>query len=384
MTIFKTFFKIMLKYKFIIIMYTSITIFFAGMGVKSNSTETDFSVTKPRIYIVNNDESVGITNDIIEYLKQKCEIADLENSKQSIDDAIFYRDVDYVIYIPQNFRADFIAKKNPQIEIKQTGSYGAELAKMNFERYLKVARQKVQEFNNEDELISEIHKVIDTEAEVELKEKIDTAAMAKLSRYFSFASYSILAVAIYVLATILAVFKEQKVSKRTNISSLHYKKFNRSLFIASSTFGIFLWMIFTILAIVITGNGVFTINGIFYIANMFIFIICAVCMSVFIGNIIKNKNAANAMVNIIALGSSFLCGAFVPAQYLPDFVLKIAHVLPSYWYINTNGIIENCSNFSGDALKSIIINMVVLIGFSILFVILTNWVSRKFKTRDGV
>ena len=377
MTIFKTFFKIMLKYKFIIIMYTSMTIFFAGMGVQSNSSETDFSETKPNIYIVNNDEEVGITKDLVEYLKQKCEIAELENSEQSIEDAMFYRDVDYVIYIPQNFRADFLARKNPQIEIKQTGNYGAELAKMNFERYLKVAQRKVQEFNNEDELISEIHKVIEQEAEVDLREKIDTTKMAKLSRYFSFASYSILAVTIYVLATILAVFKEEKVLKRTNISALHYKKFNRSLFAASSVFGVALWVVFVVLAIIVTGNGVFTINGMAYIANMFVFIICAMCMSVFIGNIIKDKNAANAIVNIIALGSSFLCGAFVPAQYLPEFVLKLAHVLPSYWYVNTNGIIENCSNFSGEALNTMLVNTAVLIGFSIIFVVLTNLVSRK-------
>lgn len=377
MTIFKTFFKIMLKYKFIIVMYISLTVFFAGMGVQTNSTETDFSESKPRIYIVNNDEDVGITKDLVEYLNQKCEIAKLENSEQAIEDAIFYRDVDYVICIPQNFRSDFIARKNPQIEIKQTGNYGAELARMNFERYLKVAQRKVKEFDNEDELISEIHKVIDREAEVDLKEKMDTKTMAKLSRYFSFASYSILAVTIYVLATILAVFKEEKVSKRTNISSLHYKKFNKGLFIASGVFGVALWAIFAVLAIILTGNGVFTINGMVYMANMFVFIICAMCMSVFIGNIIKEKNAANAMVNIIALGSSFLCGAFVPAKYLPDFVLKIAHVLPSYWYINTNNIIENCSKFSGDSLNNILINTIVLIGFSVIFVILTNLVSRK-------
>lgn len=382
MTIFKTFFKIMLKYKFIIIMYTSITIFFAGMGVQSNSTETDFSETKPSIYIVNNDEETGITKDLIEYLEKKCEIADIENSEKAIEDAIFYRDVNYVIYIPQNFRADFMAKKNPQIEIKQTGNYSAELAKMNFERYLKTAQRKVQEFDNEDELISEIHKVIEKEAEVELREKLDTTTMAKLSRYFSFASYSILAVTIYVLATILAVFKEEKISKRTNVSSLHYKKFNRSLFVASGVFGIVLWVLFAVLAIILNGNGVFTANGMAYIINMFVFVICAMCMSVFIGNIIKDKNAANAMVNIIALGSSFLCGAFVPAQYLPDFVLKIAHVLPSYWYINTNGIIENCSNFSGEALNTILINMAVLIGFSALFIIFTNIVSsRKRKIK---
>lgn len=382
MIVFKSFFKIMLKYKFIILMYTTITVFFAGMNMKSNNTETDFTETKPSIYIVNNDEEVGITKDLIEYLNKKCEVKQIENNEQAIDDALFYRDIDFVICIPQNYRADFLNKSNPQIEIKQTGNYAAELARMNFERYLKIAQKKVQEVNSENELISEIHKVIEKEVEVELKEKMDTTTVKKLSAYFSFANYSILAITIYVLATILAVFKEEKISKRTNISSLDYKKFNRSMFLASSVFGISIWLVFMILAVVLIGNGVFSTHGLVFAINMFIFIICAICMSVFIGNIIKDKNAANAMVNIVALGSSFLCGAFVPARYLPDFVLKVAHILPSYWYINTNGIIEVTNSFSGDSLKLIIINMVVLVGFSILFMILTNIVSSKKRRID--
>lgn len=377
MTVFKSFFKIMLKYKFIILMYTGIAVFFAGMNMRSNNTETGFTETKPSIYIINNDEETGITKDLIEYLNKKCEVKQIENNEQAIDDAIFYRDVDYVIYIPQNYRSEFLKGNNPQIEIKQTGNYGSELARMNFERYLKIAQRNVQEIDGEEELISEIHKVIEKEAEVDLKEKVDTATMAKLSMYFSFANYSILAITIYVLATILAVFKEEKISKRTNISSLDYKKFNRGMFLASCVFGISLWLVFMILAVVLIGNGVFSTHGLVFAINMFVFIICAMSMSVFIGNIIKDKNAANAIVNIVALGSSFLCGAFVPVQYLPDFVLKIAHILPSYWYINTNGMLEITSSFSGEALKPILINTSVLIGFSILFIILTNIVSSK-------
>ena len=69
-----------------------------------------------------------------------------------------------------------------------------------------------------------------------------------------------------------------------------------------------------------------TKEGLIYILNSFIFTICATTMSFFIGNLITNKNAVNGIVNVVALGSSFLCGAFVPMRWLPDSVLKIAHV----------------------------------------------------------
>ena len=78
-----------------------------------------------------------------------------------------------------------------------------------------------------------------------------------------------------------------------------------------------------------------------------------------------------------ALGSSFLCGAFVPAEFLPDFVLKIAHLLPSYYYINSNELIQKIEVISLDTMQPVILNMIILLLFSILFSILANFFSNR-------
>ena len=57
--------------------------------------------------------------------------------------------------------------------------------------------------------------------------------------------------------------------------------------------------------------------------NSFIYTINATALSFLIGNLVSNKNAVNGIVNVVALGSSFLCGVFVPTQYLPDSVKTI-------------------------------------------------------------
>ena len=123
----------------------------------------------------------------------------------------------------------------------------------------------------------------------------------------------------------------------------------------------------------------FTTHGLVYIANSFIFTMCALTIAFLIGNSIKNKNAVNGIVNVVALGSSFLCGAFVPMEMLPDFVLKIAHVLPSYWYIKTNELLKTIEAFNIDTIKPILVNMGVLIGFTILFTIISNIIASKKK-----
>lgn len=95
-----------------------------------------------------------------------------------------------------------------------------------------------------------------------------------------------------------------------------------------------------------------------------------------LGSFVKNKEAQNGIVNVIALGFSFICGAFVPQQLLGSFVLGIARLLPSYWFIKNNDEIILLSKFDWNSFSPIVMRMVVLLGFAILFFLITNLVSR--------
>lgn len=87
------------------------------------------------------------------------------------------------------------------------------------------------------------------------------------------------------------------------------------------------------------------------------------------------------MVNVIALGSSFLCKAFVLMEFLPKSVLTIARVLPSYWYIKTNELLTGVEPFTLESKKPLLINIGTLIFFFILFIILTNLLANKTGKR---
>lgn len=105
-------------------------------------------------------------------------------------------------------------------------------------------------------------------------------------------------------------------------------------------------------------------------------------MAFFIGNAVNNKGAINGIVNVVALGSSFLCGAFVPMEWLPNSVLNIAHAIPTYYYIKTNEALKTLEEFNFETLKSIITNMGIILAFAVLFVILANMVSKR-KSKIG-
>ena len=377
MTVFKTFLKILNKNKFIIILYTVFLIGFGGFNMQTSDNSTNFVASKPDIMIVNYDEEKGITKDLIKYITDNSNIIELNNNEEAINDGLFYRDVSYVIYIPENYSKDFMDGKNPEINIKSTGDYQSSFAEMLLSRYIKVANIYQKSIDNEDELISKINETLSKESEVEITSKLDTDGLAKATFYYNFASYSILACLVYVICLILSSFKDIKIQKRTIISSTNYRKLNRQLLLSNSLFSIILWGVYVALSFVLIGDVMFSNQGIIYLINSFIFTMCATTIALFIGNLVSNKNAINGIVNVIALGSSFLCGAFVPMEWLPDGVLKIAHILPSYYYISSNETLKTLEIFNFETMKPIITNMLVMLGFSIVFIILTNIVSKR-------
>ncbi len=377
MTVFKTFWKIVNRYKFTVILYTVILIIFATANMQTSDTNTNFVASKPDILIINNDKDEKITENLINYIKNNSNIVDIKKDDEAINDALFYRDVNYIIYIPENYGNDFLDGKNPEIKIKSTGDYNSSLAEMMLSRYVKVANIYLNQTKNEDELISKINDTLKENTKTEVTSKLNTDELSRAVFYYNFLNYSIIAGLVYIICLILSTFREEKIRKRTIISSMNYKKHNMQLLISNGILSVILWIFYVILSFVLIGDVMFTSHGLILIANSFVFSICALCIAFLIANIVSNKNAINGIVNVVGLGSSFLCGAFVPVEWLPDTVLKIAHILPSYWFIQNNEIVKTLEEVNMENLKPIFVNMFIVLAFSILYIIIANIVSKK-------
>lgn len=377
MTVFKTFLKVLNKCKGTIIMYTIILVAFGIFNMKTSDNQTNFVASKPDILIINNDVEEGITKNLIEYMKNNSEIIEVADNEEARNDALFYRDVNYIIYIPENFREDFLNQKNPKIEIKSTGDYQASLAEMMLERYIRIANTYTSTLNSEEEIISSINETLEKETKTELTSKLDTDNLSKMAFYYNFANYSMLAGCVYVICIILSSFKSEMIRKRTTISSMNYKKYNIQLLLSNSLFAFVLALVYAGLSFILIGDTMFTLNGLFSIINLFVLTLCALTIAFLIGNLLSNKEAINGIVNVVALGSSFLCGSFVPMEWLPDSILKIAHILPSYYYVKNNEILKEMEVFNLETLEPILMNMVIMIAFSLVFILITNVITKK-------
>lgn len=376
MTIFKTYWKIVKKNIGIIILYTVMLLVFGTMNLKANKNSLEFISSKPDIIIVNNSSGI-ITDNLISYLKTNANVKNI-TYENDIDDAVFFRDANYVIYIPKEFENKIENGKEFNIDIKTNNSYDSYIASELVNKYLDVFSKYMNLYNDKILAIQKLDNTLNKKTSVVIENK--TNLNSKTSLFYNFSSYSIMAIVIYIICLVLSSFNDEKISKRTSVSGMNYKTFNKYLYISSFTFTFIIFIVYLILSFLILKSSILNINGILYSLNMFIFFIVSFTMAILISNLVKSKGAISGVVNVISLGSAFLCGAFIPVKYMPSFALKIAHIFPTFYFIDNNEYIVSLQNFDKASYEFVLKNLIIMIIFVMIFLILNSLVTR-FKRK---
>lgn len=68
-----------------------------------------------------------------------------------------------------------------------------------------------------------------------------------------------------------------------------------------------------------------------------------------------------------------LCANIIYASY----VLKIAHILPTYYFVQNNELIKTLEYFKLETLQPIIINGIIVLGFTLSFVLITLMINKR-------
>ena len=382
MQVFKNYFKIAKSFLPMILMYLLIFLFFAIIATSQSSGESGaFSTTKPPVAIENHDNSI-FSNGFVDYIKQNTEVVDVEDNETARKEAIYFQKVLYVYVIPENFGNDLFAGKEPKITTLQVFSSYAEQARMLGENYLRLASPRIAVGMSQTDVVAGVkNDISNSQTIAEVRGAKVTDSSSKVQYFYNFASYVMLALCIMIVSMIMIIFASKNIKRRNLVSSLSYGKITGQLLFGNLILAVGIWLMFVITSCFLYPDTMLTTFGIFYALNAFTFMIVALSISFLIGSLSKNKNVANAMTNIIALGSSFICGVFMPQSLLGDSVLAFAKFLPTYWYVKSNELIYGLSDFSVESIKPILGNMAIVLGFAGAIFIVTYIIGR-FKRKD--
>ena len=381
MIVFKTFWRIMKRYWWIVFIYVAILTSLSVINLKT-APVTDFVDTKPEITIVSQNPSdlatKPFTKNFLNYLSKNTKIIDLKESETT--DALFYQKISMILYLPEDLESKIISGQKITLDYRTSGNYTAELSKNLIKRYFELQRTEILESKNSskeqsnitsedsEKIISSLNQRLDQSPTVRLASK-NATNLSKIAAFFNFASYTIMAIILYVTCFINASFNKSPVKKRTMVSSLHLKKYNFSLLLANSIFAFSVFALLTTLSFFVLGNIVLTPFFIFEILNILLYTLAALTLAELVSTFNLSRDAVSGVVNLLSLAPAFLSGAFVPTYFLPSFVLTIAHIFPTYWFIDTNNKIATMTELNFSSFLTILPNLLVLVFFSIIFII---------------
>lgn len=389
MIVFKTFWRIMKRYWWIVFIYVAILTSLSVINLNA-APVTDFVDTKPEITIVSQDSSdlatKPFTKNFLNYLSKNTKIIDLKESETT--DALFYQKISMILYLPEDLESKILSGQKVTLNYRTSGNYTAELSKNLIKRYFELQRTEILESKNSskeqsnilsensEKIISNLNQRLDQSPTVRLASK-NATNLSKIAAFFNFASYTIMAIILYVTCFINASFNKSSVKKRTMVSSLHLKKYNFSLLLANSIFAFSVFVLLTTLSFFVLGNIVLTPFFIYEILNILLYTLAALTLAELVSTFNLSRDAVSGVVNLLSLAPAFLSGAFVPTYFLPSFVLTIAHIFPTYWFIDTNSKITTMTEFSFISFLAILPNLLVLVLFSIIFIVANLFLSKK-------
>ena len=392
MKVFKVYFKIikknlpMLSIYIVIFMLFALILTISGAGGSTNT----FSETKSRVMIINKDSSSPLTDGLIAYITEKSDIVAPAKDEEAILDALFYEDAAYVLTIPQGFSEDFLSGSHSLTLGKQTtpnSTAGVQLDLL-IEKYLNEFNLYVQakgitaaDEPSLKETAALVKADLQKETDVVWAGAAPKSSISKASYFFSYLPYSLLSIMILAVSSIMQVFSKGDLKKRMQCAPTPATRINLELLLGNLCFAVVVWAFMMIISLLLTGTSISDVRMQMMLLNAFVFTITALSLSFLLGHLIRGPGAQHSVANVIALGTSFISGVFVPQALLGETVKYVASFTPTYWYVTAVGDITALSSFSWSDTQPIYMGMLIQLAFAAAFLIVALVLGRQRKRR---
>ena len=382
MTVYKCYLKLLKRNFGLVLMYLGI--FFGVTIIIQTSAQTEsyssYAASSIPIAVCDNDSS-PLSKGLIRYLKGIHHVTMIADDLSVMQEELFYRDVDYIVQIPENFYESCIVKGNPVSVTSVPGSYTSFYVDQQINSYL----NSVKTYMAAGFTLQEASRASLTQGQSSVQLLEDSSGNSEIpsfSYYFQYVPYLFLGSLCYSMGYILMAFKKEDIRKRMTASAVSIQRQNLEGLLAMFTIGGMLLAISLAGAVILYKEEFLSSSSIFYYILNAVFMLCiALCISYLVGLFVKESNMLNGLSNIISLGMCFLCGVFVPMDIMNKKVLTVSQFLPVYWYEKINDTLSGYRTLSSEAISSIWKYMGIEVLFIIALFAVILAVSRYQKKR---
>ncbi|MCO7126697.1 ABC transporter permease [Sporolactobacillus shoreicorticis] len=363
-----------------IVIFLAIAITISMSTMSEQKKSSSFSQEKAKIALIS-EEKTPLTEGFRQELAKSSDFVKLPDRTEALQDALFFRNVTYILRIPKGFTEDVLSGGSMQME-KTVVPNSTENAyvDINVNQYWNLARiyAKHEPGASQQQLVKQLKTNLSGSTPVTIRAHERAITSNSFSMYyFNFLAYALSAVLIMGISTVMIVVNKRDLSRRNFCSPLKASSINAQLILANLLFATASWVILVVFCFFLDSKSFATQNMTFFLINSAIFTACVASLSYLIGNLMKNLNAMSAVCNVLTLGPCFISGVFVPQEFLNDTVLKIASFTPTYWYVQANARIAKLTQFGWSDLSSIIYSMAILLVFAVAFAALSLVIGKR-------
>ena len=337
MTIFKTFFKVARKYIGNIFMYTAIflSIVLVIAKVNNNITAEDFMASQVKVAVFDHDNS-DLSKGMVQYLNEHHKMVKVEEELNAIRDRLYQRTVEYVIIIPEGFGESLTGEgETLTLDVyKLPGSMTSQFMDMAIDTFLSTYRGYLAAGIEPEEAYAKTVDTIGLQTDVAFYSGKEAPAYAPIHYFYMYVPYALISVVVLAIGPILIVFNNGQIKNRINCSRVSAFRKNMSLMAGSGIYTVLIVLIYFVITCILYKEDVFNTIGVFRVLNMLLYAFVCLAFAFLMSLLTSKSHLLNMFTNVFGLGSSFLCGVFVPRMWLSDGVVAIGRFLPAYWYVN--------------------------------------------------
>ena len=344
MTVFKGFITLIKRNIFMCILYLVIfmSICISIQMLTGGKGTTEFEEERLKITVIDRDGGT-LAESLKEYLGEKHDLVTLKDDENVIQENLFYRNIYYVLTIPEGFEEKCLDGTEKLKTTKIPGTTSAFYVDQQIDTFLNDVRVLKTSGFTVEEAVEEVKKNGKTKTEVTLLDKNGYGGERPAHAYmFQFMPYMMISVLCYIIGFIMIAYRKKEVRQRIRCSATSLFSQNVQLVMGYIVFGIGFWIICMLMPAVLYTKDFLTDRNLgYYLLNSFVMMLVSLSISFCVGVLVEREEIVNGVVNVISLGMSFTCGVFVSMSVLGKGVRAVAHFLPVYWYEIVNETIAD-------------------------------------------
>ncbi len=382
MQVFKTFLKIVKKKMTSVIIYFVVFVGIAIAMAKNGgeNEQKNFQAEELNLVIENQDEG-KLGGALVDYLGKDNNLIDVPKTEDELLDKIFYRDIDYVLYIPADFTTRFTDGEREGLltDKKVPSSSSGEFADNQIQSYLKTVGIYLDSGFDLSDAIRQTDEDVTVTAKTKLIDDTNQNTFEPGKFYFRYLPYIYICMLICAIGPVFMAFHETDLDARNKCSTMSFLSRNVQLILGSVVVSIAIWALMEVVGIILYPGYMFSKTGFWCSVNSMMQILFALACAYTAGQIVKKQQALSMISNFFGLGLAFLGGIFVPLEIFSDSVLRVAKFMPTYWYMMTlEGAqrMDTAGGLPADAVQGLVIQSLFAVA-----VLLVGMVYNRMKAK---